>query len=171
MSLPIFEHPHRPGFWRAARDRMLAHHGLPTSTAATEGAEGGVGRRRRRRKIVYVDRQSTDRRLADADHEGLVRVVRALEAQGDVEFVWAKWEEMGPVEQVGVVADAWVSVGAQSAVECGRLCGESGSEAGMGTGPCARCRGHRAIAFDDGDGATELTCADDDWRAREWVDA
>lgn len=120
MSLPIFEHPHRPGFWRAARERMLAHHGLPTAASAAhhlgeggDGEEESEGKRisRRRRKIVYVDRQSTDRRLADADHEGLVRVLKGLDGggKGRVEFVWAKWEEMGAVEQVGVVADAWVS--------------------------------------------------------------
>lgn len=98
MSLPIFLHPHRSDFWQSARARLLRHYKISSTRKADVP-----------RKVVYVDRQTTDRRLVDADHEGLVGVLEHLHREKRIDYVHATLEEMSGVEQVRMVADTWVS--------------------------------------------------------------
>lgn len=97
MAVPIFEHPHSTGFWNQAREKLLRHYSIPIHTDLP-----------RPPKVVYVDRQTTDRRLHTADHEALVELLRDMERRGRIQFLHATLEEMTGVEQIKTVSDASV---------------------------------------------------------------
>jgi hypothetical protein len=101
MSLPIFETPHRPNFFQATRNRLLEHYHI---TLPSEG---------KCPKIVYIDRQSSHRRLPDDTHLELLAVFKGLEAAGFGTFVDVVMEKLSVIEQIEVVADA--NVGSCSA--------------------------------------------------------
>jgi protein O-GlcNAc transferase len=60
--------------------------------------------------VTYISRQGTGRRLISADHDGLVRALRALEAEGLCEVVVAEMEGMTVAEQLAAIAKSTVSL-------------------------------------------------------------
>lgn len=70
-------------------------------------------------KVVYVDRQGSDRKFDNASHDGLVRVLDKLQTSGvtvggrpvEVRVEMVKFENMTPQEQLKVAYDTDVFVG------------------------------------------------------------
>jgi hypothetical protein len=54
--------------------------------------------------VTYISRQGGARRLSDADHEGLVQVLKELERDGVCTVNVVRMETMGVKEQVAVLA-------------------------------------------------------------------
>jgi hypothetical protein len=95
MALPIFEHPRAPHFFQPARRTLLDRYSISSVL-------------RERPKVVYIDRQSTDRHLRHEDHEDLVAMLGDLNRTRLIEFDHVVLENMTTVAQVEVIADAQV---------------------------------------------------------------
>jgi hypothetical protein len=100
MALPSFLLAHRPGFFEPYREALLQHIGLPLVSKAS-----GT----RSQKVVYIDRQSSGRRLEAANQIQLVELLDSLNRSGQAEVVIAKMETLPIKEQIAIVADADVS--------------------------------------------------------------
>ena len=98
MAVPILDRPLRPHFFAPARQRMLNHLGHTGTIASIP-------------KIVYIDRQSTDRRLVASDHENLLELLHKLDETGAVETSHVLLEKLSPKQQVLAVADLTVGIG------------------------------------------------------------
>jgi capsular polysaccharide biosynthesis protein len=61
--------------------------------------------------MVYIDRQTGDRRLPDTDHESLLAGVAELADREGWEFAYLEVHAMTPPEQVAAVAHASVMFG------------------------------------------------------------
>jgi hypothetical protein len=96
MSVPIFETPHRANFFKPYRQRLLDHYDISSKPAACP-------------KIVYIDRQSSSRRLSDATENDLLDLLRGVEKSGQGRFHHVILEDLTVVQQIEVVADATVS--------------------------------------------------------------
>jgi hypothetical protein len=96
MAVPILTRPFRTGFFESKRQQLLSYYSIPSKRQACP-------------KIVYVDRQKTNRRMPDETHEGFMAMLRGLEEDGYGRVEWVRAEDMGAVEQVRAVADATVS--------------------------------------------------------------
>lgn len=94
MALPIFEHPHSPNFFVPVRQKLLAHYGIRPKND-------------HRPKIVYIDRQQSDRHLPEKDHESLLELLSALSQFVDARRVIL--EDVPLREQIEMVADCTVS--------------------------------------------------------------
>lgn len=109
MALGAFHLPHRPAFFEPVRQRLLSSLRIPHSgpadvrgTAARE--EEGVVR------IIYIDRQDTDRRLSDEGQGVLMDVLKGLgEDDGAVEWRHGLFGQIGVKEQLREVSDVDVS--------------------------------------------------------------
>ena len=96
MAVPIFEHPHRPHFFKSTRSRLLYHYGIS-------------GKHLPCPKIVYIDRQDSKRRIPDELHEEFLDMMRDLERTGYGQFKHIHLEDISPLQQLREVADASVS--------------------------------------------------------------
>lgn len=96
MSLPIFETPHRSGFFKTYRQRLLKHYGLPSAPLKCP-------------KIVYIDRQSSSRRFSDDTEASLLGLFGEIEKEGYGQFHHVDLEQLSVVEQIEAVSDATVS--------------------------------------------------------------
>ncbi len=110
MALPIFEHvPARSHHCLAlARERLLESLNIKAHLVP-------------KRKVVYIDRQATERRLPDETHEELLNMYEDTQAETGVEIRHLKLEDMPIHEQVEVVADASVSISYRSPSLCSSL--------------------------------------------------
>ncbi|KAK4688429.1 P-type Ca2+ transporter type 2C, partial [Tremellales sp. Uapishka_1] len=102
MALEAFSLPHLHDFFSGVRHALLHSFSTPFQTRLLP-----MTTLRRIPKVVYVDRQSSDRALAQADHEALVEVLNEL----NVDFIHAKMEAMSFESQVEAVSDADIMVG------------------------------------------------------------
>lgn len=98
MSLPIFLHPHRSGFFTTKRDRLLSHYGI-------------LGKQHPCPKVVYIDRQDTSRRMPDEVHVEFLKMLRELERGGYGRFEHVHLEDGSVLQQIAEVADATVMIG------------------------------------------------------------
>lgn len=89
----------RSHFFDTARDKVHAKFGAKAQTG---------------QRIAYIDRQSTDRRLPDAEHEELVAALRRLASEHGAEFDHMLLEKMQPKEQFKRVSEATVSAASTS---------------------------------------------------------
>jgi hypothetical protein len=104
MALAVSTFPCSPDFWTPTRQAMLDYVGAPVLNRPRIGASLSP-----LPKIVYVDRQTSRRRLSDDDHRDLMTALLTFRDTGKITFRHAKLEEMSHEEQVGMVADADVS--------------------------------------------------------------
>ncbi|ODN76491.1 hypothetical protein L202_05157 [Cryptococcus amylolentus CBS 6039] len=109
MAASVFALPHSPFFFTPSRLTLLPHLGInfsPHRLAPSKLSTGeGVP------KIVYVDRQGTDRKLDDESHMGIAVVLAELDALGLARVGHKKMERLTHVEQVEAVADADIIIG------------------------------------------------------------
>ncbi|ORX37567.1 hypothetical protein BD324DRAFT_650140 [Kockovaella imperatae] len=98
MSVDIFERPHPFEFFAPVRQRLMKHFGFHEHTSTIPN-------------VVYVDRQSSDRRLVAEHHEALVALLRSRHERGEIKFVHAAWENHTVIEQFHISADADIMVG------------------------------------------------------------
>ena len=96
MALPIFQHPHIPDFFTPPRERLLEHYNIRKTEPSVS-------------KVIYIDRQASDRRMSDQNHEELLQMLVDLDSSGVLTFEHLVLEDMEPIEQVRAVADASVS--------------------------------------------------------------
>lgn len=101
MALAIYEEPHLPHFFQPARQRLLNNLDIPEPND-------------KRRKMVYIDRQSTDRRIPDNEHEEMLEMFKDVEIEKDVSIEHVRLEDLSVKEQVEAVAFASVSEGPSS---------------------------------------------------------
>ncbi|WWC96890.1 hypothetical protein V866_003765 [Kwoniella sp. B9012] len=109
MSLPIFEElpSPPPPFFAPYRQKLLRnlHLSQPPVRAKVGKALDVIP------KIVYLDRQETDRKLSDDDHTGLLEVLRNLKKDGKAEVGVPHLSEMGFRNQVKAVKGADIIIG------------------------------------------------------------
>lgn len=98
MALPIFQHPHIPDFFTPPRERLLEHYNIRKTEPSVS-------------KVIYIDRQASDRRMSDQNHEELLQMLVDLDCSGVLTFEHLVLEDMEPIEQVRAVADASVMIG------------------------------------------------------------
>lgn len=96
MSLAMFETPHRAGFFKSYRQRLMKHYGLPSTTLKCP-------------KVVYIDRQSSSRRFSDETEASLIELFGDLEKEGYGRFEHVDLEKLSVVDQIGAISDASVS--------------------------------------------------------------
>ena len=95
MSLAMFETPHRAGFFKSYRQRLMKHYVLPSTTLKCP-------------KIVYIDRQSSSRRFSDETEASLIGLFEDLEKEGYGRFEHVDLEKLSVVDQIGAISDASV---------------------------------------------------------------
>ncbi|WVQ64977.1 uncharacterized protein L199_003147 [Kwoniella botswanensis] len=109
MSLPIFEElpSPPPPFFAHYRQKLLRnlHLSQPPVRAKVGKALDVIP------KIVYLDRQETNRKLSDGDHTGLLGVLRNLEKDGKAEVGVPHLSEMGFRNQVKAIKSADIIIG------------------------------------------------------------
>lgn len=110
MALGAISLPHNREFFSPARRALLSSLKIRAPTnRPVHGRkldQGDV-------KIVYIDRQDTDRRLSDEAHKDLMAVLDDLEDDDHrwkVDFVRGKFGDLDIREQIKAVADADVSL-------------------------------------------------------------
>jgi hypothetical protein len=94
MALPIIEAEPPLGFFDPARDAILRNYNI-----APPPPQQGL-------KIVYIDRQSTDRRLTDETHLQLLETCREFVVDGKAVFDHIILEEFTVPQQIEAVAYA-----------------------------------------------------------------
>jgi hypothetical protein len=99
MSIPIFDTISFPSYFTSAQQGLIDRLRIePRSTNATLP------------RVVYVDRQSSGRRLKGDAHKDLLDVMYRLQGEGKVDFWHMPLEDYTPEEQVTVMVHTDVSV-------------------------------------------------------------
>lgn len=115
MALSVLTQPHPQKFFEPLRKTFLASLGIPirhnhTSSDHTANSDS----LRQPVRVVYVDRQTTNRRLSDESNEAVMRTLRRLEEEGKIIWVYGQFNEMDIRRQVEVTAEADVSTPVRS---------------------------------------------------------
>jgi hypothetical protein len=100
MALPMFEQPLTPHFFAQARQKLLAHFSISSYAPPLQPGEKRIP------KVIYIDRQNSDRKLKDEDHEGLEELLRDMHKMGVLDFDDVVLEDHSKGEQVEKVAGA-----------------------------------------------------------------
>ena len=93
MALPIVEAEPPLGFFDPARDSLLRNYKIHSP-------------KERKPRIIYIDRQSTDRRLPDATNFDLLETCREIAEDGQAVFDHIVLEELTGPQQIAAVAFA-----------------------------------------------------------------
>lgn len=110
MALQVFTQPHPTNFFDPVRAKFLSSLSIPVRIREPKT---NIYRIRSKSatslKVVYVDRQSTSRRLTDESHLSVVKILDRLQDEGKISWVHGKFNEMAIREQVASTAAADVS--------------------------------------------------------------
>lgn len=98
MLLPIFEANPPIHFFEPARKALLDTYHIHAPTSED-----------RLPKLLYIDRQNTDRRLPNETHDALLDLFGEVRDQGRMEFEHVLLEDWTPHQQIEKVAYADVS--------------------------------------------------------------
>ena len=93
MLLPIFEAGPPAGFFNPARETLLNTYHIHPPSAGTP-------------RIVYIDRQTTSRRLPNETQDALLDTFHEFEKDGRAQFRHIILEELTAHEQIEAVAYA-----------------------------------------------------------------
>ncbi|WVQ78812.1 hypothetical protein IAT38_000903 [Cryptococcus sp. DSM 104549] len=107
MSASIFALPHPPFFFNPARSALLRNLSIPEAPTRRDPSRS----LRRVPKIVYVDRQESERRLSEEAHAALAVVLAEMEARGKARVGHKKMDVLSHAEQVKAVSDADILIG------------------------------------------------------------
>jgi hypothetical protein len=110
MALQVFTQPHPTDFFDPVRAKFLSSLSIPLKIREPKTH---IYRIRSKSitplKVMYVDRQSTSRRLTDESHSSVVKILNRLKDEGKISWVHGKFNEMLIKEQVASTAAADVS--------------------------------------------------------------
>ncbi|WRT65752.1 uncharacterized protein IL334_002700 [Kwoniella shivajii] len=107
MAASIFSRPHPPFFFTPVRLALLSHLEIPLPPNRID-PQRALGRLP---KIVYVDRQNTDRKLSKQGHQELSVVLGEMEALGKAVVGHKKMGKLNGREKVESVHDADILIG------------------------------------------------------------
>lgn len=99
MLLPIFQANPPTHFFEPARQSLLETYHIHPPHLASKHLP----------KVLYIDRQSTDRRLNNETHDALLDLFGEFGREGRMEFGHVLLEDLTPHQQIEVVAYADVS--------------------------------------------------------------
>jgi len=97
MAVAVFDAKHAKDFWDKARSSVLKYFGISRS------------RLQPKHNIVYLDRQDTQRRLSNRDHDALVHTLGSIAAKTGATFTHLELKNMTIVDTIKVVSQATVS--------------------------------------------------------------
>ncbi|KAL7424708.1 hypothetical protein Q5752_000392 [Cryptotrichosporon argae] len=96
-----------PYYYRTIRQTLLRRLGI-----RDPGARPALGRALDHvPKVVYIDRQNTNRRLVDDDHRRLVHLLEEFAGAEKAHVVHARWDRIEPEDQVEITSDADILLG------------------------------------------------------------
>lgn len=98
MAVGLLTKPLQSNFFSSARQRFMRYNSISDRRPGDK------------QRILYVDRQSTTRRLPDEKHEALLAALRGL-AGPKVEFVHLVLENLDKVQQMAAFVDATIAIG------------------------------------------------------------
>ncbi|WVQ64967.1 uncharacterized protein L199_003137 [Kwoniella botswanensis] len=107
MAASIFSRPHPPFFFTPIREAFLSHLSIPLPPNRLDPQRALKGLP----KIVYVDRQNTDRKLSPEGHRELSVVLGEIESIGKATVGHKKLGKLGGKEKVEAVHDADILIG------------------------------------------------------------
>ncbi|TYJ53499.1 hypothetical protein B9479_005885 [Cryptococcus floricola] len=107
MALDAYQLAPSPDFFTPLRRALLSFYNIPSLTRPSPGMSVNF----KRPKIVYVERQSTERRFEEQVHEDLVKRLERLERMGEAKVGLAVLEGMEKREQFRLFADADIILG------------------------------------------------------------
>nr|XP_031858488.1 uncharacterized protein CI109_006133 [Kwoniella shandongensis]KAA5525560.1 hypothetical protein CI109_006133 [Kwoniella shandongensis] len=107
MAASVFSLPHPPFFFTPARLSLLNNYDVapPPHRLGPSKSLYNIP------KILYVDRQGTERKLSGEAHAGLAVVLGELESMGRARVVHKKMEKISHEEQIRNVADVDIMIG------------------------------------------------------------
>ncbi|WVQ74648.1 hypothetical protein IAR50_004249 [Cryptococcus sp. DSM 104548] len=107
MALDAYQLAPSPDFFTPFRRALLSFYNIPSLTRPLPGMSVNF----KRPKIVYIERQGTERRFKEEVHEHLVKRLERLEEWGEARVGLAVLEGMEKREQFKLFADADIILG------------------------------------------------------------
>ncbi|WVQ78872.1 hypothetical protein IAT38_000963 [Cryptococcus sp. DSM 104549] len=106
MAVDAYKLATSPAFFHRARDSFLAHYSIPAPRRKAPGIPVN-----KVPKVVYIERQGTERRFEDSVHNELVRALRKIHKRGDAKVHFAVLENLEKKKQFAMFADADIVLG------------------------------------------------------------